>query len=89
MVEVEERKKELPSFEAFKEKVERFREKYPPMSAKFTKLLRVGAKLGDFKAKVALDLDEKPVKEIYEFFTKNEKYRRICLEILDTALTQN
>ena len=85
MTQVEERKEKLPSFEEFKEKVERFREKYPHMSAKFTKILRVGAKLGDFKAKIALDIDEKPVEEIYKAFTRDEEYRRICLELLDTA----
>ena len=83
MVEVEEKKRgELPSFEEFKEKVEKFREKHSPMSAKFSSKLGIKALLGDLKAKVAYELDKKPVEALYSKIVNDAEYRRICLEII-------
>jgi len=94
MVEVEERKEKLPSFEEFEKAVKQYRQapaKY--FFPRATNLLKTHNRIlweqdKDLDAKALLDLNSsKPIVELYREAKRNPAYRAAILKIINLSVT--
>lgn len=83
MVEVEEKKGELPSFEEFRDRLEKWRVSARSFSGGFVVITGLLSKLTkELKHKVRWSLYVDPPEKVYRMITENPEYREMALKEL-------